>query len=72
MNLITHLKNLITHLNRYILRLRIGLCALAIDLEEAAAKRSAARLEKLARREIDLRIRYSRITPLRHLISYPQ
>lgn len=67
-SLITHLNRL----NRHILRLRIGLCACAIDLEEAAAARSAARLEKLARREIDLRIRYSRITPLRHLISYPR
>ena len=51
--------------------LRLAIISIAIEHEEAAEQRTAERLEKLNRREIDLRIRYSQCTPLRHIITYP-
>lgn len=53
-------------LKTWLLKNRIAACSIAIEQTELIARRAEQKAERLARREIELRIRYAQMHPLRH------
>lgn len=61
-------------LKHWLLKNRIAACSIAIEQSEHAARRAEQKSERLARREIELRMRLSRMQPLshrRHVVTLP-
>ena len=59
-------------LKTWLLKNRIAACSIAIEQAERAALRAEQKAERLAQREIELRIRYAQMKPLRHCIIMPE
>ncbi len=59
-------------LKTWLLKNRIAACSIAIEQTEHIARRAEQKAERLAQREIELRIRYSQMNPLRHSIIMPE
>ena len=59
-------------LKTWLLKNRIAACSIAIEQAERAALRAEQKAERLAQREIELRIRYAQMHPLRHSIIMPE
>lgn len=55
-----------------LINLRLALVAIATDLSEHALRWHTARLERLAKREIALRIQYCAARPLRRSVIMPE
>lgn len=53
-----------------LIAMRMAFVAIAIDFAESGIRHNRRRLERLTRREIDLRIEYSRAKPIRSIV-YP-
>lgn len=65
---------MLTKLKTWLLKNRIAATSIAIEQTERAKRCLDAKIERLAQREIDLRIQYSRRDPLphaRHIINLP-
>ena len=62
-------------LKTWLLKNRIAACSIAIEQAERAALRAEQKAERLAQREIELRMRYAQMQPLthtRHTIHMPE
>lgn len=61
-------------LKTWLLKNRIAACSIAIEQTERIARRAEHKAERLAKREIELRMQLTRMQPLphaRHLINLP-
>jgi len=59
-------------LKTWLLKNRIAACSIAIEQTELIVRRAEQKAERLARREIELRMRYAQMHPLRHSIIMPE
>lgn len=62
-------------LKTWLLKNRIAACSIAIEQTELIVRRAEQNAERLARRELELRMRYAQMHPLqhaRHIVHMPR
>lgn len=64
--------DMLNTLKTWLLKNRIAACSIAIEQTERMARHAEQKAERLAKREIELRIRYAQMHPLRHSIIMPE